>query len=381
MKYARQLMLYALTAIIFLALGFVLATSIVPRNTVSAIGETSPEPLTQNVSLTEQEQLYQNIYDSVAPSVVSVVIEAHRNQEPLWSRIGSGSGFVIDKEGHIVTNYHVVSLKDELPASLGSDAEGRISVAFFDGTIVHAELVGGDPQSDLAVLKVDIAAERLYPVNFGDSEAVHEGQFVFAIGNPFANDWTLTSGIVSAKNRSIPSLDTFNIGGVIQTDTAINPGNSGGPLVNLAAEVVGVNAQIESGTGVNSGVGFAIPSNLVVKVTDMLIHEGAMHYSYMGINSVPIDLSMIDFYNLPNNIRGVPISFVEDTGPAASAGLHNISQTSVDIITAIDGLPISNFAEMIGYLSLHTSPGDTVNLTVYRDGKILELPLVLSDRP
>jgi 2-alkenal reductase len=381
MRKIRQVLLYSLIASLFLAMGFVLAINFVPQHTVSAIGEETPSPNIESVSLSEQERIFEHIYDTVAPSVVSIVIEGRRNSEDVWKRLSSGSGFVIDTDGHIVSNYHVIANTDDITQLLGPNAEGRISASLFDGTIVEADVIGRDPQSDLAVIHVNVAPERLHPITFGDSEALHEGQFVFAIGNPFSNDWTLTSGIISALNRSIPGLDIFSIGGVIQTDAAINPGNSGGPLVTLAAQVVGVNSQINTDTGVNTGVGFAIPSNLVVKVADMLIREGEMHYSYLGIDSDPIDLSFIESYDLPNNIRGVPITKIQRNGAAATAGLRAMSENSLDIITAVDGIPTANFDEMIAYLSIHTSPGDTVILTVYRNGEILELSLTLTDRP
>jgi 2-alkenal reductase len=381
MKKLQQLIVYSLTATFFVAMGFVLALSFVPHDTVSAIGEDTAPLVRDNASLNEQELIYENIYKTVAPSVVSIAIYARRNQSSAWLPVSGGSGFVIDKDGHIVTNYHVVADSENLEQTLGAGVEGRISVSMFDGTIASAEIIGRDPQSDLAVVRVDVASERLHPVTFGDSEALHEGQFVFAIGNPFFNDWTLTSGIVSALNRSIQGLDVFNIGGVIQTDAAINPGNSGGPLVNLDGQVVGVNSQINSTTGTNTGIGFSIPSNLVVKVADMLIREGAIQYSYLGISSVPIDLSLIESYDLPDNIRGVPIRQIQRSGPAGEAGLQSMNRNSVDIITAIDGLPIDDFDEMIGYLGIHTNPGDTVKLTVYRGGEILEMPVTLSRRP
>lgn len=151
--------------------------------------------------------------------------------------------------------------------------------------------------------------------------------------------------------------------------------------MNLEGQVVGVNAQINSETRSNSGIGFAIPSNLVVKVADLLIRDGEMRYSYMGISSSVGNLSLIEFYDLPNNIRGVPINLVQSDGPAGLSGLLAMSEESIDIITAVDGIPTANFDEMISYLSLHTNPGDTVNLTIYRNGKILDIPLTLSERP
>lgn len=381
MKKLQQVIIYSLTTMLFVASGFILAIIFVPQNTASAIGEETAPQVGEIFSLSEQEHIYENIYNTVAPSVVSITIQARRNPDTAWQGISSGSGFVIDEEGHIVTNYHVIAPSENVEQFLGEDAEGRISVSMFDGTITRAEIIGRAPQSDLAVIRIDVSADRLHPVTFGDSETLHQGQFVFAIGNPFSNDWTLTSGIVSALNRSIPGLDIFNIGGVIQTDAAINPGNSGGPLVTLAGQVVGVNSQINTETGTNSGVGFAIPSNLVVKVAPILIRDGEIQHSYLGISSSPIDLSLIETYDLPNNLQGVPIMQVQRNGPADDAGLFSIDRNSVDIIIAINGIPTPDFDEMIAYLSIHTNPGDSATLTIYRDGDIIELPVILIARP
>jgi S1-C subfamily serine protease len=381
MKKMQQLIAYSLTAILFVAVGFVLATVFLPQNIVNAIGEDVSPQVGENFSLSEQELVYENIYNTVAPSVVSITIQARPDSNSAWAPISSGSGFVIDEQGHIVTNYHVIAPSENVEQALGEGAEGRISISMFDGTITRAEIIGRAPQSDLAVIRVDVSSDRLFPVTFGDSEALREGQFVFAIGNPFSNDWTLTSGIVSALNRSIPGLDIFNIGGVIQTDAAINPGNSGGPLVNLAGQVVGVNSQINSETRSNSGVAFAIPSNLVVKVAPILIRDGEIQHSYLGISSRPVDLSLIEDYNLPNNIQGVPVNAVQRNGPAGEAGLLSIDADSVDIITAINDVPIADFNEMIAYLSIHTNPSDVAVLTVYRDGEIVEISVTLGERP
>jgi len=318
--------------------------------------------------LSETERVFANIYETVAPSVVSISVSA-RTQGQDFVQTASGSGFMIDLDGHIVTNFHVV------------EGAQRIAITMFDGTITEARLVAPDPDSDLAVLKVDVPQERLRPIRFANSDNLRVGQAVLALGNPFNNDWTLTSGIISALNRSIVGLNRFSIGGVIQTDAAINPGNSGGPLVNLQGELVGVNSQIESQVRANSGVGFAVPSNLVAKVARTLIQEGRMRYSYLGISSRPIDLDLIRSFNLPNNIRGVAVLQADFNFPAGQAGVQSISNNSVDIITAIDGRPIRNFDEMIGWLAINTTPGQTINLTIYRAGQVVNLPVTLTERP
>ena len=187
----------------------------------------------------------------------------------------SGTGFVIDTDGHIVTNNHVV------------DGADLIEVNFHDGTILEGTVVGLDPDSDIAVLKVDRPASELQPVTFGDSDSLFIGETTLAIGSPFGQRWTLTTGIVSALGRTIQGLDQYSVGSVIQTDAAINPGNSGGPLLDLDGEVVGMNSQIASQSRSNAGIAFSIPSNLVKRVAQQLIDNGQVNYSYLGISSGP----------------------------------------------------------------------------------------------
>lgn len=254
--------------------------------------------------------------------------------------------------------------------------------------------MGLDPDSDLAVLKVDMPADRLFPATIGDSDQLFIGQTVLAIGSPFNQRWTMTSGIVSALGRTIQGLTQFTVGGVIQTDTAINPGNSGGPLLNLRGEVIGVNSQIISQTRSNSGIGFAVPSNLVKRVANELVANGRVNYSYLGISSNSeggITLRMIEALGIPNNMRGVVVETVTEGGPAAQAGLRGASNprsvrgqrvnTSVDIITAIDGQPVHDMSALVSYLAGNTRPGQTVNLTVWRNGQTINIPVVLGARP
>lgn len=374
-----------ISAVLFIALGFVSALVLVPELTgePTAAFDDSSEAVSQQSSvlidesslLAEQQSVFNQIYDGVSQSVVAITIAQENTNDDgdtFFVPISSGSGFVVDTEGHIVTNYHVIASAD------------RIEVSMFDGTITDAEIIGTDPDSDLAVIKIDVPQDRLIPVTFADSDNLVVGQTVLALGNPFQNDWTLTSGIISALNRSIGSLaPRFSIGGVIQTDAAINPGNSGGPLLNLNGEVIGVNAQINSQTRSNSGVGFAIPSNLVMRVMQELIETGSVDYSFMGITAPPlgINLDIQEVYNLPDNLRGVPIEEVFPDTPAAEAGLRSATATEVDVITAINDIPIANFDELIGYLGINTRPGDTVTLTVYRNGERIQLDMTLTSRP
>jgi len=329
--------------------------------------------------ITEEEKYFSQIYNQVSPSVVSINVLGQSDQ--LGAFAASGTGFVIDQAGHIVTNNHVV------------EGASQIEISFLDGTVTRGEVVGLDPDSDLAVLKVDLPAEDLFPVTFGDSDALFIGETTLAIGSPFGQRWTLTSGIVSALDRTIQGLDQFSVGSVIQTDAAINPGNSGGPLLNLDGQVIGVNAQIAPGSGgTNTGIGFAIPSNLVQRVAGQLIADGRVSYSYLGIASgTEITLDLIDALGLPNNIRGVVVVDVTPGGPADQAGLRAPSDftsvdgreipASADIITAIDGQPITSMSGLVTYLASNTSPGQTVNLTVFRDGQEITIPVTLSARP
>lgn len=362
------------TSALLVAVGFLLALVAVPQlngTVANAIDEeTQPIEITSGAGLLlEQERIFAELYNDVAPSVVAITVYADAGQG-IFVPASTGSGFMIDMQGHIVTNYHVV------------DGADRVEVRMYDGTITEARIIGEDPNSDIAVIRVTVPQERLRPMSFADSSQLTIGQTVIAMGNPFQNDWTLTQGIISALNRSIPSLnDRFSIGGVIQTDAAINPGNSGGPLVDLEGRVIGVNSQIESETRANSGVGFAAPSNLVAKVVRELIENGEIEYSYIGIGSNPITLDIIDAYDLPNNIQGVPVAGVEEGSPADVGGLLPPTDTNLDIITAIDGTPVRDFDDMIGYLGINTDPGDTVTFTVYRNGEVLDITVTLTNRP
>jgi len=307
------------------------------------------------------------VYKSASPSVVSIAVRTEAGG-------GSGSGFVIDKAGHIVTNNHVV------------DDATYIEVEFFDGTLTRGEIVGLDPDADLAVIQVDLPGTQLFPVEFVDTDTVFVGQDVVAIGSPFGQEWTLTRGIISATDRTIQADTQFSIGSVIQTDTPINPGNSGGPLLDLNGRVIGVNSQILSGSGTNSGVGFAIPANLVQRVAFELIDTGRVDYSYIGISGGDVTLPLIEEFDLANNLRGVVVGNVIDGGPAALAGLQSVAGnqqaiTAVDIITRIDDTPVYSMEDLISYLARETRPGDTVTLDVLRNGtETLTVDLTLASR-
>jgi 2-alkenal reductase len=368
---------------------FYVGTAVISTQAVEGVTWPPTSAIQQQIpgNASQEEQLLASIYNQVAPSVVSINVVARQPGTGNFApedelALGTGTGFLIDDQGHIVTNNHVV------------EGATRIEVNFFDGRIVRGEVVGLDPDSDLAVIRVnDVPAEELQPVTLGDSDSLFIGQEVVAIGSPFGQRWTMTSGIVSALDRVIEGLNAnFSIGSVIQTDAAINPGNSGGPLVNLQGEVIGVNSQIISRTRSSSGIGFAVPSNLVQRVAQSLIETGDVDYSYLGIGGGAIDLSYIEALDLPNNARGVVVTYVEPGGPAGQAGVRQPSNevsiegfpvfTNVDIITAIDGEPVTDMPALIAYLAENTAPGQTITLTVARNGvDQVQFPVVLGERP
>ncbi len=347
------------------------ASSVAPRAAQTTVSQ-NPAPTTL-----ETTGIYTQLYQEASPSVVAIrVTVVGRNNRVVGA--ATGSGFVIDSEGHIITNNHVV------------EQANFIEVEFYDGTLAEGEVVGVDPDSDLAVIDVDLPAEELEPIIFGDSDALVVGVPVVAIGSPFGQDWTLTTGIVSGLNRIIDSLGSYSIGGIIQTDAAINPGNSGGPLLNLDGQVVGVNSQIATASGSNSGVGFAVPSNLVQRVALELIANGSVDYSYIGIAGTDVTLPMIQALNLPANTRGVAVSQVTPNSPASMAGLHSSdfvrasssAASNVDVITAIDGVQIKGMDDLVSYLARYTVPGQTVAVSVLRNGQEpLTLNVTLSPRP
>ncbi len=357
-----------------------------------------PQVDLDNGSLSAYQDALIALYEKVNPSVVSIQVlvdassltqqlnplEMPDDQETpeMPYGAGEGSGFIWDKEGHIVTNNHVV------------ENAVKIQVMFSDGSIVDAELVGADADNDLAVVKVDAPAEMLVPISVANSSEVRVGQMAIALGNPFSQANTMTTGIVSALQRSLATgnglTPGFSIPNMIQTDTAINPGNSGGALVDIDGSLIGVPTAIESPSMANAGIGFAIPSNTVSRVVPVLIENGSYEDAWLGISAGTLTPDLASAMGLPEDTRGVLISEVVSDSPAEAAGLLgstqeatiNGIQTTVggDVIIAMDGNEIKDMDSVIAYLSTLTV-GQTVALTILRDGKEQTVDVTLAARP
>ena len=338
-----------------------------------------------------EELLLINIYKRVNPSVVHIRVITPLTSDEMpqvpgesedFYQQGTGSGFVLDLEGHIVTNNHVVAGSEE------------VQVTFADGTSVAARVIGTDPDSDLAVIQVDVAASRLYPVVLGDSDALEIGQRAIAIGNPYGLRGTLTTGIVSALGRSLPlgrlseTIGTrFTIPELIQTDAAINPGNSGGPLLDSQGRVIGVNTAYDPGA---FGVGFAVPVNAVRRVVPSLIKEGHFPYPWLGISGTDLSLDYVQEMKLPVQ-RGAIVLSVIFGSPADKAGLRGSSTTvkkagreldiGGDVIIAIDSEPVDEFEDVLVYILRRTEVGQEVKLTIIRDGREQTVRVQLAERP
>lgn len=324
------------------------------------------------------EQTLVELYRDLNPSVVHIFVFGTFEQNSVRIPLGTGSGFVYDEVGHIVTNNHVVEEGDLL------------EVAFANGERRRAVLVGADPDSDLAVIRVDDLPANVRPIPVGDSDLVEVGQFVVAIGNPFGEAGSMSVGVISGLGRTLPTQRMGDGGGysipqVIQTDAAINPGNSGGPLLNLRGEVVGVNSAILTRTGTNTGVGFSVPSRAVQLVVPELIEHGEYIYPFMGISMYrTLTLDEREQFGVTGN--GIYVTTVVPNTPAAAAGLIGCCPTGAlrsggDYIIAVDGNPLVDSAELISYLVFETQVGDTIELTVLRNGEELTLPLTLAPRP
>jgi S1-C subfamily serine protease len=325
----------------------------------------------------------QEIYKKVGPGVVQITATSQGADSALnpfgqGGQQALGSGFVIDKAGHIVTNYHVVEGADE------------VDVSFSNGDRVRATIVGTDPSSDVAVLQVDMPASALTPIELGDSDRVRVGDPVVAIGNPFGLDRTVTAGIVSAVQRHIQAPNGFPIDHVIQTDAAINHGNSGGPLLDSQGRVIGVNSQIQGGSvDGNVGVGFAVPINTVKEVAAQLIENGKVERAFLGIEMQTITPEAASALHLPVD-KGVLIATVRPGSPAARAGLKGGGSSTVvdgeswvlggDIIVEADGQAIEN-DDQLREIVLAKKPGDSLELKINRNGQTMTITAKLGRQP
>jgi S1-C subfamily serine protease len=330
-------------------------------------------------SITEDEKNNIAVYDKVADGVVNVTSTAIQldfffNAFPAQ---GSGSGSIIDTKGHILTNHHVVANAQKLEVTLG------------DGSKWPAKLVGSDPDSDLAVIKIDAPREKLKVVPMGDSKSLRIGQKVLAIGNPFGLQRTLTTGIISSLGRTIRSEAGTMIEDVIQTDAAINPGNSGGPLLNSDGEIIGINSAILSPSGGNVGIGFAIPVNTAKRIIPELISKGYVTYPWIGATIQSLIPEMAKHLKLKIE-RGAMISEVVKGGPADKAGLKGGNQkiqvgnmivlVGGDIVVKADQKEVKTNDELIHYIR-EKKPGDTILLRVLRKEDFIDVKVILGERP
>jgi serine protease Do len=375
----------------------VAAQTAAPSPTLMPAVEQAPTSLGAVAAL---EGVLEQIYTGVNPSVVNIqVVQTTSASTSTLPQIpgfpslpsqpqvqeGLGSGFVWDTQGHIVTNNHVVE---------GAD---KITVTFYDGSTVPAEVTGTDPDSDLAVIKVDVSSDRLQPVRVADSTQVKVGQLAIAIGNPFGLQGTMTMGIVSALGRTLPAQSStaqgqyYSIPDIIQTDAPINPGNSGGVLVDDTGSVIGVTAALESAVQSSAGIGFVIPSQIVQKVVPALIETGHYDQPWIGISGTSLVPDLATAMGLAADQRGALVVDVVPGSPASKAGLlgsdrqveidGQTARVGGDVIVAVDGQPVQGIEDVIAYLADSTEVGQTIVLTVLRDGKDETVDLALAARP
>jgi S1-C subfamily serine protease len=352
---------------------------------------------TNNNNNNSSELSLPDLFSKVEKSVVQVA-----SKEDTGISLGSrlGSGFVYDRNGHIVTNYHVIA---------GGTSEGKVQITFLDGSTYNARLIGGDPFSDLAVLQLDgenIPSYKLVPLPIGDSTTLRVGERVVAIGNPFGLSGSMTEGIVSGLGRMLPSAEQeeelemipsnlapsagFLIPDIIQTDAPINPGNSGGPLLNIRGEVIGINTAIFSTTGASAGIGFAIPSNTIKNVIPSLITKGDYQHPYLGIVGVDITPEIAEALGL-TEARGFLVTDVSSESPAQKAGIQggsslaNVNGREIamggDVILKVDEHTVRKLDDVLTYLEREKKVGEAVQLTILRNGGTENINLTLGPRP
>jgi len=387
-----------------------LQTTVQPPATSAAATSTSAPVTSSNSAVTtSQDQVLEDLYTRINPSVVLITSvqgattpngsggsNNPNNQNPInpfggqqqpsqGQGVALGSGFVWDSQGHIVTNNHVIA------------GATKVTVTFSDGTDAAATVVGASADADLAVLKVDASANELHPLTLGSSDALKVGQAVVAIGNPFGEAGSMSTGIVSGLGRLLndggtaANGGTFSIPDVVQTDAAINPGNSGGPLLDLGGNVIGVNTAIATNSGSNSGVGYAIPADIVGQVVPSLIKNGKYQAPYLGISGTSLAGDLAVANKLDATSRGVLVVDVTSGGPADKAGLKgSTTQATVDglpaliggdVIVSVNGQAVKQFDDLLSYLMRHTSAGQQVTLGLLRNGQSTSVTVTLGARP
>ncbi len=348
-----------------------------------ALGEAKPAGLPVNLAerdaaLTDDESINVRIYRQTAPAVANVLTKATQYDffmDPVPVE-GAGSGFIIDKRGYILTNFHVVQEAQSIEVVLG------------DQSRYTAKFIGADQRNDVALLKIEPNGKNLATLPLGDSGNLQVGQKVLAIGNPFGFQSTLTTGVVSALGRTVQTSDTTYIDEAIQTDAAINRGNSGGPRINTHGEVIGINSAIYTPSGTTAGIGFAIPVNTAKSIANDLITDGRVHRAFLGVETLPVGGYLSQALDLPVH-EGLLVQTVTRGGPAAAAGIKGGDQVAQagmrriniggDVITSIDGQPVTNQFDVNKILN-RKRPGDTVPVTLYRGGKKIDLQVKLAER-
>jgi 2-alkenal reductase len=371
--------------------GSAVPTATVPQSS-APISNQPPLVVNAPVNPAAAQDAFVALYQRVNPGVVIIKVTGPQGA-------ALGSGFVYDADGHVVTNYHVVQ----------EAANNKVEVDFMSGYKAYGTVIGTDLDSDLAIVKTAAPASELHPLTLGNSDALSVGQTVVAIGNPFEYFGSMSVGIISALHRTLDSEhltsaggQPFTAGDLIQTDTAINPGNSGGPLFNMNGEVIGVNRAIETtnfssnGQPLNSGVGFAVSSNIIRRVAPIIIRDGKYDYPYLGISSISLGnpsrggLSLDEIQALGlKQFTGTYVTEIAKGGPAEQAGLKAGTQPTSfqglnaggDLITAIDGHPVVQYDDLIAYLITNKSPGQSVVLTVVRGDQTLQVTITLAKRP
>ena len=346
---------------------------------LSAAGATSTSAAQRDAALTDDESINVRVYRQVSPAVANVLTKATQYDffmDPVPVE-GAGSGIVIDARGYILTNYHVVQGAQTIEVVLG------------DQSRYTAKFIGADQRNDVALLKIETKGKQLVALPLGDSAALQVGQKVLAIGNPFGFQSTLTTGVVSAVGRTVQTSETTFIDEAIQTDAAINRGNSGGPLINTHGEVIGINSAIYTPSGTTAGIGFAIPINTAKGIANDLITDGRVHRAFLGVETLPVGGYLSQALDLAVQ-EGLLVETVTRGGPAALAGIKGGDQVAQagmrriaiggDVITAIDGQKVANQFDVNVILN-RKRPGDSVNVTLYRGGKKMDVSVKLTDRP